>query len=86
MTTMTSAEHVVAVVDGENGLQFAHCEYLEWCKKMHYSRGWKEVENPVTHKLVEPATLCVAPATLDKLTICTIQTNVNALRVLESKG
>ena len=83
---MNNSEHVVTVVDGKNGLQFAHCNDLGLCKIGHCSRGWKQVENPITHEIVDPATLCVAPATLDKLTICMVQTNDNALRVLENKG
>lgn len=78
-------EHVVTVVEDKNGLQFAHCNDLGLCKKGSCAQGWKKATNPSTGETVDPVTLCVAPATLGKLTICMVQTNDEAIKELEKK-
>jgi hypothetical protein len=82
---MPDREHVVTVVDGKNGLQFAQCNDLRLCKKGGCAQGWKRATNPSTQETVDPVTLCVAPATLGELTICMILTSEYALELLEKK-
>jgi hypothetical protein len=78
-------EHVVTVVIDKNSLQFAHCNDLNLCKKGSCAQGWKKATNSSTGETVDPVTLCLAPATLGKLTICMLQTNDDAIRKLEAK-